>query len=78
MAISFNQIPANIRVPGVYSEVDNSQAVSGPQLIQYKRLIFGQKLGSGSAPANTLVRATSTAEARDLFGIGSMLHGIGS
>lgn len=76
MAISFNQIPSAIRVPGVYSEVDNSQAVSGPQAIQYRRLLMGQKLAAGSAPALTLVRVTQEAEAVTLFGAGSMLAGM--
>ena len=73
MAISFNDVPASLRVPGVYSEVDNSQAVQGPQIIQYKRLLLGQKLSTGTATANTLVRVTSYAQAKTLFGEGSML-----
>lgn len=73
MAISFDQVPANIRVPGVYTEIDSSQAVSGPQLIQFRQLIIGQKLAAGSATALVPVRVTSVAEARTLFGAGSML-----
>lgn len=76
MALSFNLIPANLRIPGVYSEIDNSQAVSGPQLIQYRRLIVGQMLDAGTATPLQLVRVTSIAQARTLFGAGSMLHGM--
>lgn len=75
MAISSN-IPGTIRVPSVLTEVDPSNAVSGPQLIQYKRLLMGQMLAAGSATANTLVRITSAAQAATLFGTGSMLHGM--
>lgn len=76
MAISFDNIPATLRVPGVFSEVDNSQAVSGPQAIQYRRLLIGQMLSSGTATAAELVRVTSEAQAATLFGEGSMLHGM--
>lgn len=73
MAISFNKIPANLRVPGVYSEIDSSQAVSGVQLLQYRMLLLGQKLAAGTAKALTPVRVTSVALAQQLFGAGSML-----
>lgn len=73
MAISFNEIPANIRVPGVYSEIDNSQAVSGVQMLQYRILLLGQKLAAGTATALLPVRITSVQQAQLLFGIGSML-----
>lgn len=76
MAISFNQVPASLRVPGVYSEIDNSRAVTGPQIIAYKRLLFGQKLSAGTATANQLVRVTSAAQAKTLAGAGSMLAGM--
>lgn len=73
MAISFNQIPSNLRVPGVYTEIDNSQAVSGPQLVQYRMLLLGQIISAGSATPLELVRVTSVEQARELFGPGSML-----
>lgn len=78
MAIGFNTIPGpgTLRKPGVYSEIDNSQAVRGPQSIQYRRLIIGQKLAAGTAVAETLVRVTSAAQADTLFGAGSMLSGM--
>lgn len=78
MAIGFDTIPGpgTLRKPGVYSEIDNSQAVRGPQSIQYRRLIIGQKLASGSATPLQLVRVTSAAQADTLFGAGSMLAGM--
>lgn len=78
MAISMNEIPGpgTLRKPGVYSEVDNSQAVSGPQSIQYRRLIVGQKLAAGTAAALSLTRVTSPAQANTLYGRGSMLAGM--
>ena len=76
MAISFNNIPSTIRVPGVYSEVDNAQAVSGLQFIPYRRLLLGQKIAAGTAPALVMVQVTSVAQAVTLFGAGSMLSGM--
>lgn len=78
MAIGFDTIPGpgTLRKPGVYSEIDNSQAVRGPQSIQYRRLIIGQKLAAGTAVAEQLVRVTSAAQADTLFGAGSMLAGM--
>ncbi|MBO3274130.1 phage tail sheath C-terminal domain-containing protein [Pseudomonas schmalbachii] len=78
MPISFDTIPgpASLRKPGVYSEVDNSQAVRGPQGITYRRLIIGSKTAGGSAVAEKLVRVTSVAQADALFGPGSMLAGM--
>lgn len=78
MAISFDTIPGpgTLRLPGVYSEVDNSQAISGPQTIQYRRLIIGQKLSAGTATPLALDRVTSPEQANALYGRGSMLAGM--
>lgn len=73
MTISFNQIPSNIRVPFLYAEFDNANAVQGPSLQVYRALLMGQKLAGGTAPANVPVRVTSAAQAKTLFGAGSML-----
>lgn len=73
MAISFDQVPAGIRVPGVYTEIDSSRALSGVQLLQFRLLHIGQKTSAGTAPAGVPVRVTSVAQARTLFGPGSML-----
>lgn len=73
MSVTFNLVPANIRVPGMYSEIDNSQAVSGAGLIDLKILLLGQLLAAGTADSLVPVRITSVAQARTLFGAGSML-----
>lgn len=78
MSISYDKIPgaASLRKPGVYSEIDNSKAVSGPQAVSYRRLLVGQKLAVGTAAPNVMVRVTSPAQGDTLFGAGSMLAGM--
>jgi phage tail sheath gpL-like len=73
MAIGFNEIPRNLRVPFVYAEFDNSQAVSGPALMPYRALVCGQRRTSGTQPVHMPVRVTSPEQAHKLFGAGSML-----
>lgn len=70
-AISFNQIPANVRVPLFYAEMDNSQAGYFTQ--NQRTLIIGQKLAGGTATAGVPYLVARTDEARTLFGLGSML-----
>lgn len=78
MAISMNTIPGpgTLRLPGVYSEVDNSQAIAGPQSIQFRRLLLGQKLAAGTATPLTMTRVTSPTQGDTLYGRGSMLAGM--
>ena len=71
MTVSFNQIPANIRVPLFYAEVDNSQAGNFAQNV--RTIIIGQKLAAGLAVANVPVIISRSDEAKTQFGIGSML-----
>jgi phage tail sheath gpL-like len=71
MSVSFNQIPANIRVPLFYAEVDNSAAAYFTQ--NNRTLLIGQKLAAGAATAGTPVLVSRTDEAKALFGVGSML-----
>lgn len=73
MSISFDRVPGNIRVPGVYTEIDSSRAITGVQLLNMRYLLIGQLTDDGTATANELVRVTSVAQARTLFGAGSML-----
>lgn len=70
---SFNKIPGTLRVPGVYTEIDSRNAVSGTQLLALRVLLLGQKLGTGTAVALTPVPVTSVEQARAQFGAGSML-----
>lgn len=70
-AVSFNYIPANVRVPLFYAEMDNSQA---GYFTQNKRsLLVGQKLATGTAVVNTPYLVSTTDQAKTLFGTGSML-----
>lgn len=71
MAVSFNYIPANVRVPLFYAEMDNSQA---GYFAQNKRtLLIGQKLAAGTLAVNTPTLVSTTDQAKTLFGVGSML-----
>jgi len=71
MAISFNTIPSNIRVPLFYAEMDNSQA--GIYSQNKRTLIIGQMLSSGTASAKTCILVSTPEQAMGLFGRGSML-----
>lgn len=71
MAVSFNYIPANVRVPLFYAEMDNTQA---GYFTQNKRsLLIGQKLTAGLATVNTPYLVSTSDMAKTLFGAGSML-----
>lgn len=69
--VSFNTIPANLRVPLFYAEMDPSQASYFTQ--NQKVLLIGQKLATGTATADTPLICPSTDAAKTLFGIGSQL-----
>lgn len=69
--IPFNNIPANVRVPLFYAEMDNSQAGYFSQTL--RTLIIGQKLAAGIAVANTPILVSRSDDAKVQFGLGSML-----
>lgn len=75
MSISFNEI-TNLRIPFVRVEYDNTKAIAGPAEQPYKGLALGFKTTGGSAVADTIYAVTSAAQAKNLFGAGSMLHNI--
>lgn len=70
MAISFPNLPANVRVPFFYAEVDASQAGYFAQ--NNRSLIIAQKLAAGTGAANTPHLVARTDEAKVLAGVGSM------
>ncbi len=72
MSISFNQIPANWRLPLVSIEVDPSQA--GTVTLDQPAILFGQKLAAGSATPDLPIAIGSLAQAKTAFGEGSMLE----
>lgn len=72
MPIGFNDIPAALRLPGVYIEFNNRLA--GGNDIQRKVLYIGQRLSTGSVAAGVPTRVTNVeAQPDDYFGRGSML-----
>lgn len=64
MSISFNEIPNNIRTPGVYSEIDNSLAIQGLVTEPHVSLIVGQGLPAGTVAEGvpTLIQSGVAAE----------------
>ena len=73
MPVSFNMLPARLRMPGFAVEFDNSMAWQGMALDAGKCLLIGQMLPTGTAPALTPVRVSTADAAINLFGRGSML-----
>jgi phage tail sheath gpL-like len=71
MAMQFNQIPGNIRVPFVRFEVN---AGAAPYQSIQKLVLIGQKRTGGSAAVEVPVLVTAGEDA--LFGTGSMLAGM--
>lgn len=76
--VSFNEVPDNIRVPGIYIEIDPSKAFGGSPTMERRLLLVGQRLPNGKVPAGTPVRLLSQAgdQAAVAWGRGSMLHGM--
>lgn len=71
MPITFKNVPANLRVPLFYAEVDNSQANTA-QFLQ-RTLLIGQKTSAGSAPANVPIKVGGVSDARTYAGPNSVL-----
>lgn len=73
MSIQFNEIPLNLRTPGVFAEFDSSRAVSGVSIQPHDALLIGQKTSSGTATSGDVYAVRSKDEAVQLFGKGSQL-----
>lgn len=71
MAISFNLIPPDRRVPGHAFEFDSSRA--GYFQEQVRVVLIGARLPTGTAPAGVLERVQGVDQAKTQFGRGSML-----
>lgn len=71
MAVSFNTIDPNVRVPLFYAEMDNSQANAFSQNL--KSLLIGQKTSLGQSETAIPLLVTSLDQARQAFGTNSML-----
>lgn len=61
------------KVPGVYNEIDASQALQGAQAGSFKSVIMGQKTSGGSITALQFTQIFSAAEGQELAGAGSVL-----
>lgn len=73
--VSFNFVPANIRVPGAYAEIDNSKSLRGLlPAFNHRLLVVGQRLATGSVAASVPTQIFDADQAQDAFGQGSMLH----
>jgi phage tail sheath gpL-like len=71
MPISFSQIPAEIKVPLYWVEVDPSRA--GLPVLLQPALLVGTKIVAGAAPADIPLAIGSQAQADEAFGQGSEL-----
>ena len=70
MAVSFNYIPSNMRVPLFYAEMDNSAANTATG--EKKSLLIGL-MTAGTAEPNVPVLVSTGAKGKTLFGRGSQL-----
>jgi phage tail sheath gpL-like len=73
MAISFNQIPVNLNIPGQFIEYDNSRAVQGLTTMPKKALVIGLRTSSGTVAENTPTMVPSSQSGETFFGHGSQL-----
>ena len=71
MSISYNQIPAGLRVPFFYAEMDNTQA--NLPSVNNRSIIFGQALASAVIPAGGIGVVPNIAQVDQMFGAGSQL-----
>lgn len=71
MSIGFNEVPANVRVPGVYIEIDNSLANSAEDL--QRVLIVGEKGTDGDTADNKVVLTINPDVAAERFGADSQI-----
>lgn len=76
MAINFTYYPDSNRVPGVYVEMDPSQANTATVL--QNTLLLGQITATGTAAPNQPVLVESKTQLLSLCGAGSMLYTMGS
>jgi phage tail sheath gpL-like len=74
--VQFNEVPASTLVPFVYVEIDPSRAQQGPAIQDYRGLVIGQRLSSGTVAADVPFLATSPDQVGLAAGFGSILHGM--
>lgn len=76
--MSLGSIPNDVRVPLVYIEIDNSQALSGNIAQDQQVMLFGQMIDAGAdagtaTPLNVVEVPVSESAIDSLFGVGSMM-----
>ncbi|GGG31008.1 tail protein [Caldovatus sediminis] len=72
IALSFEEIPYDWRVPGTYVEVRPSYTNLGVLGFPARALLIGQQLAAGTATPATPYRITRLDQAKRLFGAGSV------
>ena len=73
-SITFDQIPANWRVPGTYVEIRPDYSNMGLAEFPTRVLLMVQMLAAGTAAVGRTYRITRVADAIGLFGQGSVGH----
>lgn len=73
MGLSFNEIPLDVRTPGIFTEFDASRAMRGVAIQPHDTLLIAQKTSSGSATSGQVYQVRSKDEAIALFGAKSQL-----
>lgn len=71
--ISFETIPANLLVPGVYTETNSDRAASLQPSLPRRMYVVGQRLSTGATAAGTAFRVFKAGDADYHAGVGSML-----
>lgn len=72
--ISFTQVPANVRKPGVYLEENTSNALRGLTAKNDKVVILAQLLSTGTVAEKVPTKVFSDADASLYFGAGSQAY----
>lgn len=70
--VAFNQIPTDVRTPGVFVEVDPSQAEQGVFVAELRSVLIAQKLAAGNLAAGQVQSVTSHEAVVAAAGAGSM------
>lgn len=76
MTVSFEQIPSDIRTPGIFVEIDETGAIEGGGVRPHTILAIGYRLSTGTVAANIPKGVTSNEQAEGFFGQASQLANI--
>jgi phage tail sheath gpL-like len=73
VVIAIPEVPVTTRTPGVFAQIDSTQAQQGTAVKPYRALILGQRRSTGTVDALVAMRCTSHKQAQTFFGIDSQL-----